>query len=317
MLTDKREVYAPFEYQQAYDFWEKQQQAHWLHNEISLSSDINDWKVKLSHQEKNVIGNILKGFTQAEVLISNYWSSKVPLWFPKPEICMASLAMANMETIHTKAYAYLNESLGLMNFDAFLYEPTTKARLDKLIDAKGDNLEEMALSLAIFSGFAEGVQLFSSFAVLMSFSRFNLMKGVGQIVAFSVKDETLHSNFGCWLFRTLIQENPEIWTDDLKRTIYESARTMVSMEDNFIDKVFEFGDIQGINAKMLKNFIRMRANVKLNDLGLKNNWKNLDKGLLKEMEWFDYLTTGLEVVDFFAARPTGYSKSVNFDSIFD
>lgn len=317
MITDRRQVYAPFEYPKAYEFWEKQQQAHWLHTEIAMASDIHDWKVNLTPTEKNVIGTTLKGFTQTEVIVNDYWSRRVSKWFPKPEINMMASAFGNMETVHTKAYAYLNESLGLDDFSAFLSETTVKNKLNVLINTKGNSKKDIAKSLAIFSGFAEGVQLFSSFAILMNFSRRNLLKGVGQIVAFSVKDESLHSEAGCWLFRQLIEEFPDLVDDALKESIYQAARDIVTLEDDFIDKVFELGQIEDFDPKDLKNYIRMRANAKLNDLGLKNNWKKIDKDSVDRLAWFDYMTVGLEQQDFFSQRVTGYSKGVvDFSGIF-
>lgn len=317
-LLDKRVVYAPFEYEQAYKYWEQQQQAHWLHTEISMASDINDWKLKLTESEKNVIGNVLKGFTQAEIFIEDYWANKISKWFKKPEIQMMANTFAAFESIHAVSYAYLNQSLGLEDFEAFLYEPTAKSKIERLINTPGKTKEEIAKSLAIFSAFNEGVNLFSSFAILMNFSQRNLLKGVGQIIAFSIRDESLHSEAGCWLFRTFISEYPEIWTDKLKDEIYEAARVTVELEDNFIDKSFEKGAIEGLDPKDLKNYIRARTNTKLVDLGLKTNWKNLDKDSLVRMNWFDYLSVGVEMTDFFAGRVTTYSKgSINWDRMYD
>ena len=317
-LMNPRVTYAPFEYEQAYKYWELQQQSHWLHTEIAMSSDINDWKMNLSESEKNVIGQILKGFTQSEVFIGEYWSSMVTNWFKKPEIQLMSFAFSSMESVHAVAYAYLNDSLGLTDFAAFLHEPTAKAKIDRLITTKGKKKEEIARSLAIFSAFNEGVNLFSSFAVLLNFSRFNKMKGLGQIIAFSIKDESLHSEAGCWLFRTLISEYPEIWTDDLKKEIYEAARITVELEDAFIDKAFELGPIEGLDPADLKAFIRHRANTKLQDLTLKSNWKNIDKEALSRMQWFDIMSAGVSHADFFASRVTDYSKgSVDFSKIWE
>src|ERR1700743_2252995 len=177
---------------------------------------------------------------------------------------------------------------------------TSQVLRQKLIVLLGP--KEKKRSLAIFSAFNEGVNLFASFAVLLNFSRFNKLKGVGQIIAFSIKDESLHSEAGCWLFRTLISEFPEIWTDELKKEIYEAARITVELEDTFIDQAFSFGEIEKISAKEMKNFIRHRANTKLEDLGLKKNWKNIDKDLLEKMNWFDILSSGNSQTDFFAAR---------------
>lgn len=317
-LLTPRVTYAPFQYEQAYRYWELQQQSHWLHTEIAMSSDINDWKMNLSESEKNVIGNILKGFTQSEVFIQEYWSQMVGKWFKKPEIQMMAATFSAFESIHAVSYAYLNQSLGLEDFSAFMHEPTAKAKIDRLIDTKGKSKEEIAKSLAIFSAFNEGVNLFSSFAVLLNFSRTNKMKGLGQIIAFSIKDESLHSEAGCWLFRTLVQEYPEIWTDDLKKELYDAARLTVELEDNFIDKVFELGDIEGITVRDLKQFIRHRANTKLTDIGLKTNWKNVDKEALERMAWFDVLSAGVSHADFFASRVTDYSRgSTDFSKIFE
>lgn len=317
-LLTPRITYSPFEYDQAYKYWELQQQSHWLHTEIAMASDINDWKMNLTESEKNVIGNILKGFTQSEVFIQEYWSQQVGKWFKKPEIQMMAATFSAFESIHAVSYAYLNDSLGLTDFSAFLHEPTAKAKIDRLISTRGRSREEIAKSLAIFSAFNEGVNLFSSFAVLLNFSRFNKMKGLGQIIAFSIKDESLHSEAGCWLFRTLVQEYPEIWTDNLKKELYDAARTTVELEDAFIDKVFELGDIDGISAKDLKAFIRHRCNTKLTDLGLKSNWKNIDKEALKRMEWFDILSSGVSMQDFFSGRVTDYSRgTMDFSKIWE
>jgi ribonucleoside-diphosphate reductase beta chain len=318
MILDARPTYAPFEYPRAYSFWELQQQSHWLHSEIQMSGDINDWKLILNDGERAVIGHILKGFTQSEVFIQEYWSQNVSKWFKKPEIQMMAATFGAFESIHAVAYAYLNQSLGLEDFSAFLHEPTAKAKIDRLISTKGKTKEEIALSLAVFSAFNEGVNLFSSFAVLLNFSRFNKMKGLGQIIAFSIKDESLHSEAGCWLFNQMIQEYPQLWTDELKKKLYDAARTTVELEDAFIDKAFSVGQIEGLDSKDLKAFIRHRTNTKLQDLGLKSNWKNVDKGLLDKMQWFDVLSAGTSHADFFASRVDSYSRgTIDFSKIWD
>lgn len=305
-----RAVYSPFEYPKAFEFWEKQQQSHWLHTEISLASDINDWKLVLSDAERSVVGHILKGFTQSEIFIQEYWTNQVSKWFKKPEIQMMAATFGAFESIHSVAYAYLNQSLGLDDFDAFLHEPTAKAKIDRLIGTRANGAAEIARGLAIFSAFNEGVNLFSSFAILLNFSRFNKMKGLGQIIAFSVKDESLHSEAGCWLFRTLIEERPEIWTDELKEEVYEAARLTVQLEDAFIDKAFSVGSVEGLTAEDVKAFIRHRTNTKLGDLGLKKNWKNISRESLDRMEWFDVLSAGTNHADFFASRVTDYARGV-------
>lgn len=309
MITELRPHYKPFEYQTAFEFYKDQHRAHWLADEIPLSSDLNDWKLKLSESEKSLIGNILKSFAQTETYVNDYWSTKVAVWFPKHEIKAMAGAFADFESIHAEAYARLNEELGLDDFEAFMEDEEAKAKIDRLVELPGDTLREKALSLAIFSAFTEGVNLFSSFAVLMSFQLRNLMKGTGQVVEWSVRDESLHSKAGCWLFRTLMEENPELDNPMMTIDIYEACEISVGLEFDFIDKAFKMGEIEGLNKEQLKNFIKERANQKLIELGYNPLYNDIDPNLLKQMEWFGHLTSGKTHQDFFAGRVTDYSKS--------
>ena len=309
MLTEVRNYYKPFEYQTAFEFYKDQHRAHWLADEIPLASDLNDWKLKLSSTEKNLIGNILKSFAQTEVHVNDYWSSKVSQWFPKPEIVAMTSTFGAFEAIHAEAYARLNEELGLDDFKAFMEDETAKNKIERLLETKSETIEEKAQSLAIFSAFTEGVNLFSSFAILMSFQLRNLMKGTGQIVEWSVRDESLHSKAGCWLFRTLLEENPELNTTELRNKIIEACELSVHLEFDFIDKAFELGDIENLNKEQLKNFIKQRANDKMVELGYAPIYNDIDPNLLKQIEWFGHLTGGKTHQDFFAGRVTSYAKS--------
>lgn len=310
-LSQKREFYKPFEYPEAFEFFQQQQQSHWLPTEVSMAGDVNDWKTSLSEAEKTVVGNVLKGFTQTEIHVEDYWSRKVSKWFPKPEIAMMANTFAGMEAVHIWAYSYLNDSLGLDDYKAFMSDEATMAKLNRLKTNGARSQEEIAKSLAIFSGFTEGVNLFSSFAILMNFSRFNRLKGVGQIVAWSIRDESLHSKAGCWLFRQLCSEAVHI-KDAVEADVIEAARLTVSLEDDFIDSCFDkTHSINGLSVYDLKQYIRYRANTKLQDLGYGSNWKNIDRDAIKRMEWFDALSSGVEFADFFATRSTSYSKGVN------
>lgn len=317
-LLKNRNYYKPFEYPKAFEFWEKQQNNFWLPSEVSMAKDIKDWNSELTESEKKVIGQILKSFTQIEINVEEYWSNKVARWFPKPEIQMMANCFASMETVHIVGYSYLNDSLGLDDYQAFLTDETAMAKLDRLKNIKGNSKQDIARSLAIFSAFTEGVNLFSSFAILMNLSRFNLLDGVKNIVEWSIRDENLHSMAGCWLFKEFIKENPDIWDDNLKKDLYEAARITVQLEDNFIDNAFNLGVVRGLDPRDLKQFIRMRANLKLNEIGLKNNWKNIDQKSLDSMQWFDNISGGINFTDFFHARVTDYQRS-NFtiDNLFE
>jgi len=312
-LLQERIVYKPFEYQTAADYWLKQQQAHWLHTEVPMMSDINDWKQNLSKTEKNIIGSILKGFAQTETVVNDYWSGLVTKWFRKPEIIMMATTFGAFETIHAEAYSLLNEELGLDDFSEFLEDETTMAKIENLMSIRDSfdgeiNWHERAKSLAIFSAFTEGVNLFSSFAVLLSFKMRNKLKGVGQIVEWSIRDESLHSEAGCWLFRTLLRENPELKTQELEASINEAALLSLKLELDFINKVYELGDLEGCSKYNLTNFIKNRVNTKLGDLGYPPIITDVDMTAVNEMKWFDALSAGKQHTDFFASRVTNYSK---------
>lgn len=308
-LLTSRIAFKPFLYPEYHELWLKAQQSHWLHTEVSMASDINDWKTKLSETEKQLIGHILKGFTISEIFIEDFWSAKVSRWFKHPEIQMLAHTFASFESIHANGYDYLNTSLGLEDYSAFLHDESTKAKIDRLMAVKGKSITEIAKALAIFSAFNEGVNLFSSFAILLNFTRFNKMKGMGQIISWSINDEQLHSQAGCMLFNELMKENPECFTDELKKDIYDAARLTIELEDNYIDKAFDLGEVEGLTKFQMKQFIRHRANIKLVEIGLKQNWKNLDKKAIDDMQWFNVLSSGVSHQDFFSGKVTDYSKS--------
>ena len=316
-ITTPRDYYKPFEYPRAAEFWEKQQNNHWLPSEVSMSKDLQDWNNELTESEKQVLGQVLKSFTQTEIHVNEYWATKVTKWFPLPEIQLMASAFSSMEGVHTVGYSYLNDTLGLDDYKAFMQDPSAMAKLDHLKAVKGNSKADIARSLAIFSAFTEGVNLFSSFAILTGLSRYNLMMGVKNIVAWSIKDEQLHSQAGCWLFNTFISENPKLMTKELKKDIYDAARLSVQLEDDFIDQCFSLGVVRGLDPKDLKQYIRHRANSKLMEIGLKTNWKNIDKGSLERMDWFNNLSGGIDNVDFFSSKDTQYSKvNFNIDNLF-
>ncbi len=310
-LFDERIPYKPFEYPEYYtEGWLKQAQAFWLHTEIPMSGDVKDWNEKLTASEKNLVGNILLGFAQTECAVSDYWTQKIVGWFPKHEIQQMAMMFGSQETIHAVAYSYLNETLGLENFEAFLQDEATMERFDNLVSYEGTDKIGIAKSLAIFSAFAEGVSLYSAFAVLYSFQLRNLLKGIGQQMKWSVRDESLHSKMGCQLFRHMCQEKPGL-LEDCKKDVIDAAEAMLKAEEKYIDKMFEQGDIENLKSYDLKQFIRKRLNEKINELGYTNvgeYFKYDDEGASR-LDWFYHLTGGHTHTDFFAVRPTDYSKA--------
>lgn len=318
-IFEDRVEYKPFEYPEYYtEGWLKQAQAFWLHTEISMQSDLKDWNENLTEAEKNLVGNILLGFAQTECAVSDYWTTLVTKWFPKHEIKQMAMMFGSQETIHATAYSYLNETLGLDNFKAFLHEPSISNKFDFLMNTKkeytyedlsksSDARKEVARSLAIFSAFAEGVSLYSSFAVLYSFQLRNLLKGIGQQMKWSVRDESLHSRMGCRLFNHMCLEYKEL-RDEVKESVLQAATMMVDMELEFIDKMFEMGDLENLNREDLKQFIRKRANEKLEELGYSSHFEYSEE-MASNLDWFYHLTGGHTHTDFFAIRPTDYAKA--------
>ncbi len=310
-LFDERIAYKPFEYPEYYtEGWLKQAQAFWLHTEIPMSGDVKDWNEKLTKEERNLVGNILLGFAQTECAVSDYWTQKVVSWFPKHEIQQMAMMFGSQETIHAVAYSYLNETLGLEDFEAFLHEPATAARFENLVSYDGADPNGIGRSLAIFSAFAEGVSLYSAFAVLYSFQLRNMLKGIGQQMKWSVRDESLHSKMGCQLFRHMCDEVPTL-LEDCRNDVIEAAKTMLQAEENYIDKMFELGDIENLKAYDLKQFIRKRLNEKLVELGYIDlgSYFSFDESGAEALDWFYHLTGGHTHTDFFAVRPTDYSKA--------
>jgi len=318
-IFQERIPFKPFEYPIYYtEGWLKQAQAFWLHTEIPMQGDVKDWNERLTPAEKNLVGNILLGFAQTECAVSDYWTNMVTDWFPKHEIRQMAMMFGSQETIHATAYSYLNETLGLDDFSAFLHEPAVAEKFELLTSTTAkwthEDLatnpkarQEVGRSLAIFSAFSEGVSLYSSFAVLYSFQMRNLLKGIGQQMKWSVRDESLHSKMGCQLFREMCNEYPTL-LDDCKESIEEASRLIVQLETNFIDMIFEQGDLENLEKEDLKEFIKARTNTKLQELGYEPSFE-FDKTKAEKLEWFYHLTGGLTHTDFFAVRPTDYSKA--------
>ena len=293
-----------------------------------MQGDVKDWNEHLTKEEKNLVGNILLGFAQTECAVSDYWTTMVTNWFPKHEIKQMAMMFGSQETIHATAYSYLNETLGLDDFSAFLHEPAIAEKFELLtettnewkhtdLEVNAEARKEVGRSLAIFSAFSEGVSLYSSFAVLYSFQMRNLLKGIGQQMKWSIRDESLHSKMGCQLFRDMCSEFTTL-KDDSKQSIEEAARLIVELESKFIDKMFEMGELENLSSSDLKEFIKARTNIKLVELGYESIFE-YDKDAVERLDWFYQLSGGVTHTDFFAVRPTDYSKAgegENWDDMF-
>ena len=306
-LLDERNYYKPFNYPWAFENYKLQQQMHWLPSEVNLADDLRDYKEKLTLGNRRLITQIFRFFTQADVDVCRGYAQHYLPTFKQPEVRMMLVSFAAMEAVHQEAYSLLLETLGFMDEEYQMFMEY-KAMLDKheyLSDFGTSTPTDIAKTMAIYSAFTEGVQLFSSFAILLNFPRHNLMKGMGQIVTWSVRDESLHVEGMSQLFRTFIKENRYIWKDDLKYEIYCAAERIVKLEDSFIDLCFENAEVPDLTAEEIKEYIRYIADRRLLGLGMKKIFGSTSNPLT----WLDYMLNGVEHTNFFENRATEYSKA--------
>ncbi len=306
-LLKEKAVYKPFRYPWCYDAWLTQQRIHWLPEEIPLAEDVRDWQKKLTPHEKNLLTQIFRFFTQADVEVNNCYLRHYTTVFKPTEVLMMMTAFASMETIHVAAYSHLLDTIGMpeSEYSAFLKYKEMKDKYDYMQNFNVNNKREIAKTVAVFSAFTEGLQLFASFAILLNFPRFNKMKGMGQVVTWSVRDETLHCNSMIKIFNTFCAENPGLLDASLKKEITDACRTIVEHEDAFIDLAFEMGPIEGLTAQQIKDYIRWIANRRLVQLKLDEIYDVKENPL----EWIDTMLNGVEHMNFFEGRATEYSKA--------
>ena len=306
-LLKEKAVYKPFRYPWCYDAWLTQQRIHWLPEEIPLAEDVRDWQKKLTAHEKNLLTQIFRFFTQADVEVNNCYLRHYTTVFKPTEVLMMMTAFASMETIHVAAYSHLLDTIGMpeSEYSAFLKYKEMKDKYDYMQNFNVNNKREIAKTVAVFSAFTEGLQLFASFAILLNFPRFNKMKGMGQIVTWSVRDETLHCNSMIKIFNTFCAENPGLLDASLKKEITDACRTIVEHEDAFIDLAFEMGPIEGLTAQQIKDYIRWIANRRLLQLKMDEIYDVKENPL----EWIDTMLNGVEHMNFFEGRATEYSKA--------
>jgi len=305
MLLSPRDHYRPFEYPHFFEYFKLQNQAHWLPTEVPMEADISDYRHRLTAAEVNLITQILRFFTQSDIEVNNNYNTRLIPRFPKPEIKMMLSAFAAMESVHVWAYSYLNDSLGLPDkeYSAFMNYRAMRDKYDYFQRFGTDSVEDLMLNLAVFGGFVEGVSLFASFAILMNFPRLGKMRGVGQIVSWSVRDESLHSTAVCRLFRDMMHENPNLWTPAMHERIYGACREMVALEDAFIDAAFASGDVPGLTSAEVKQYVRYIADRKLIELRLDTIYR-----VPNPLGWLDTMVNAKEHANFFENRATEYAK---------
>jgi ribonucleoside-diphosphate reductase beta chain len=307
-VTDERNNFKPFNYPWAYDSWLKHEQSHWLHTEVPMLEDVKDWKKRLTPNEQKFLTHIFRFFTQGDIDVAGGYVRNYLPYFPQPEIRMMLMGFAAREALHVAAYSHLIETLGLpeTTYNEFLEYAEMREKHEYLMDisAKNTTKENTATHIAVFSAFTEGMQLFSSFIMLLNFPRNGKMRGMGQIVTWSIVDETQHCESMIKLFRTYIEENREIWTDELKGKIYTIAERMVQLEDQFIDLAFNLGEMENITSGDVKQYIRYITDRRLISLGL----KGIFKVKRNPLPWVEEMINAPTHTNFFENRATDYAK---------
>ena len=305
-LLDPKPTYKPFAYPWAFEAWQLQQRLHWLPDEVPLADDVKDWQRALTEGERNLLTHIFRFFTQADVEVNNCYMKHYSQVFEPTEVQMMLSAFSNTETIHIAAYSHLLDTIGMpeVEYSAFLHYKAMRDKFDYMQGFSAESKRSIALTMAVFGAFTEGVQLFTSFAVLLNFPRFNKMKGMGQIVAWSARDETLHTLSVIRLFQTFTEEYPEVWEDDLAGEITEAARTIIAHEDAFIDLAFELGEVEGLTPDEVKAYIRYIADRRLVQLGLEPLFAIESNPL----PWMDEMLNAVEHANFFENRATEYTR---------
>ena len=307
-------------YPWAYAFWKRQQQTHWMGEEVPLGGDIKDWaSERVTPAERGLLTQIFRFFTQSDVEVGdNYLKRYIPLFRPL-EVQMMMAAFSNMETVHIDAYALLLKTLGMpkAEFEAFRDYAEMREKADYMHTFGVETVADVARTLAMFGAFTEGMALFASFAMLLNFPRHNKMNGMGQIVSWSVRDESLHCEGIIRLFHTWNAETGAL-TPAVRDDILEVAKTMVHLEERFIDLAFALGEVAGLRPEEVKAYVRYIADWRLTQLRLPPlfGWFEASESGYRQLgahplPWLVEILNGVEHANFFEQRATEYSKGAS------
>ena len=306
-IFDKRENYKPFEYPEVMQFVDMMNRTFWVHSEVEFTADIQDFKSNLTSEEKEAVKRALLGIAQVEVSVKTFWGDLFDL-FPKPEFNGLGATFAECEFRHSEAYSRLLEVLGYNNeFQNLLEVPIFKERSKILKEYLAKNKENTLERILFFTLIIENASLFSQFATILSFTRFKgYMKNVANIIAWTSIDEQVHANAGIFIINKIFEENPEL-KERVKIDVIEYIQNYIQLEDKMLDWIFEQGELKFFTKKDLQNYMRYRLDDSLTQLGLGKPF-NVTQEDIKNMLWFEEEVFSNELDDFFAKRPTAYTK---------
>jgi ribonucleoside-diphosphate reductase beta chain len=304
----------------AYEFWKRQQQTHWMGEEVPLGADIKDWASdRVTDTERNLLTQIFRFFTQSDIEVGdNYLKRYIPIFQPLA-VQMMMAAFTNMETVHIDAYALLLKTLGMpkTEFEAFRDYDEMRAKADYMHQFGVATVADVARTLAMFGAFTEGMALFASFAMLLNFPRHNKMNGMGQIVSWSVRDESLHCEGVIRLYHEWHRETGAV-TSAVRDDIVDVAKTMVGLEERFVDLAFRVGEVEGMCAADIQAYVRYVADWRLTQLKLPTvygyfvaNEGGNHQAKPHPLPWLVEILNGVEHANFFEQRATEYSKAAS------
>lgn len=311
-IFDRRINYKPFEYHEILQFTEAINHAYWVHSEVDFTADIQDFHSHLEDRERNSIKNSLLAIAQIEVAVKSFWGN-IYQHFPKPEFNGLGSTFAECEFRHSEAYSRLLEVLGYNNeFEKLLEIPVIRERVEYLDNAlkyaKSDDRKKYVVSLILFTILIENVSLFSQFAIILSFTRFKgLMKNVSNIIGWTSVDEQIHANAGIYLVNKIKEEYPDFFDEDTIKHIQETVKNSIIIEGKILDWIFEKGEVNSIEKENLLNFMKFRVDESLQQIGMERLY-HVTPEQYKPMAWFEEEVFANSLDDFFAKRPTEYTK---------
>lgn len=311
-IFEKRLNYKPFEYPEILKFTEAINKSFWVHSEVDFTADVQDFHSHLSENEKLVIKRSLLAIAQIEVAVKSFWGD-LYLHLPKPEFNGLGSTFAECEFRHSEAYSRLLEVLGYNNeFQQLIETPVIRKRIDYLSEAlshtRSTDKKKYLMSLILFSILIENVSLFSQFAIILSFSRFQgVMKNVSNIIAWTSVDEQVHANAGIFIVNKIKEEFPDFFDENTKDEIREIVANSIEVEAEILDWIFEGGETENLSKKDLLDFMKFRVDDSLVQIGLEKLYA-VTEHRPQPLLWFEEEIYANSLDDFFAKRPVDYTK---------